>query len=779
MALGVGFAISSNSSKAIPVHAANGDSYSLVTDASTLASGDSLLIVSESKGDALSTTQNKNNRGVQAITISNHSTTVVSGVQEIDLGGSTDAWILMAGSIQLSGVSGQNYLKDGSDTWSIAVTSAGVATITSAASSRVIKRNTSSALYGTYASGQTDVQIYKKDAGECTHNWVAGTVHAPTCTEAGYTEYECSLCHETKQDDVTAALGHNFVDHVCTRCGAEEPLNYQIVFTSDVSASDVSTAIDFSVYTIPTGVTFDNPVNFIYGASGKNLKMNKSSGSGSSFDVTIPSTRKVTTIVVKACYWNTDSTAQLKIIPSGGSAIDATSGSLASGTFSDLTFNISSSNVNKFTVSAPTGGKRVFISAMTINYTESTPSSSLSFDKTEIVGYTGDEISITATFANLESDLAWSASGTGSISGGTITWSSDDHRNGTSTFTTTLSGEGGKTIIADATGVEAAQCLVSIVQKIRPVMATVPGEPVTSTLEFTAACGGSGTSDGGQAWVITSDGTESTYDATKGIHYGTSGAAVQYINLTSSDFISGTITKVVVNASTASGVSATVAVNIGGNAFGGEPQSLTTSAAAYTFDGEVSADEIEVIVTKPSSATKAIYCKSVAVTYSTSSTTTDIANKVGHEAAQATVVKFAKAFNTALGATQHCTTGLSEAWSTASSAWTTFTTEAAALGSAEETYAKSLIANATAQWTPDTDSDYEYCLERAMATYEACVSKHGQTPFMSAVRPVESAKAVFNTLIDTNNAIPLVVLLTVISITSITAFLIIRKKKEN
>ena len=103
---------------------------------------------------------------------------------------------------------------------------------------------------------------------------------------------------------------------------------------------------------------------------------------------------------------------------------------------------------------------------------------------------------------------------------------------------------------------------------------------------------------------MSSDGTESNWDNTKGIHYGTSKAAVQYITLTTSG-ISGTITKVVVNASTASGVSATASVTVGGSAFGGDPQSLTSSAANYTFSGSAEG-EIVVTVTKPSSATGAL-----------------------------------------------------------------------------------------------------------------------------------------------------------------------------
>lgn len=114
-----------------------------------------------------------------------------------------------------------------------------------------------------------------------THNWVAGTVHAPTCTEQGYTEYTCSECEETKHDDFVsalghdygawtqvtaptcltageerrvcshdsthvetrpiAALGHSYVDGICERCGAEEPneATASYVFSEHYSADTV------------------------------------------------------------------------------------------------------------------------------------------------------------------------------------------------------------------------------------------------------------------------------------------------------------------------------------------------------------------------------------------------------------------------------------------------------------------------------------------------------------------------------------------------------------
>ena len=140
----------------------------------------------------------------------------------------------------------------------------------------------------------------------------------------------------------------------------------------------------------------------------------------------------------------------------------------------------------------------------------------------------------------------------------------------------------------------------------------------TSTLTFTAACGGSGTADDGASWTIMSDAAESTYDATKGIHYGTGSKAVSYLSLSTSS-ISGTITQIVVNASGASSTSAKLNVMVGDNAFGTE-KSLTSSAANYTLTGSASGT-IVVAITQ-SSAKKALYCKSITVTYTAAASCT-------------------------------------------------------------------------------------------------------------------------------------------------------------
>jgi len=134
-----------------------------------------------------------------------------------------------------------------------------------------------------------------------------------------------------------------------------------------------------------------------------------------------------------------------------------------------------------------------------------------------------------------------------------------------------------------------------------------------ATLTFTKKCNDKGTDDKGNAWTVSSDQGESTFDSEKGIHYGTGSAPVSFLTLTTNG-IKGVITKVVVNASGASGTSAKLDVKVGGSAFGSQV-SLTSSNKEYTFEGSASG-EIEVKASQ-TSATIALYVLSIAVTYST------------------------------------------------------------------------------------------------------------------------------------------------------------------
>ncbi len=138
----------------------------------------------------------------------------------------------------------------------------------------------------------------------------------------------------------------------------------------------------------------------------------------------------------------------------------------------------------------------------------------------------------------------------------------------------------------------------------------------TSSLTFTAACGGSGTANDGVKWTVTSDAAESTFDSNRGVHYGTNSKSVSEL-ICSTTGISGTITKIVVNASGASGTSAKLDVTVGSEVFGSQ-QSLTSSATNYTFEGSASGEI--VVRLSQTSATKALYLKSIVVTYTSGTT---------------------------------------------------------------------------------------------------------------------------------------------------------------
>lgn len=168
----------------------------------------------------------------------------------------------------------------------------------------------------------------------------------------------------------------------------------------------------------------------------------------------------------------------------------------------------------------------------------------------------------------------------------------------------------------------------------------------TATLRFTKACRGSGTDSQNNTWTITSDSKESVFDKDKGIHYGTSSAAVSFIKATTSSFVGTMITKIVVNASAAGAGSPKVSCKVGGEAFGGE-QSLGPANAAYTFTGMAKGD-IEVVVSKKSTK-KALYLLSVEVTYVKSSK-------------EFTTLSFGEGLN---GKTYNCTVGDAFAASTA------------------------------------------------------------------------------------------------------------------
>ena len=57
----------------------------------------------------------------------------------------------------------------------------------------------------------------------CSHNWKDGEILLqPTCTTTGKKQKVCENCGNLLEVEIPA-LGHNFVNRVCTRCGEKEP----------------------------------------------------------------------------------------------------------------------------------------------------------------------------------------------------------------------------------------------------------------------------------------------------------------------------------------------------------------------------------------------------------------------------------------------------------------------------------------------------------------------------------------------------------------------------
>ena len=97
----------------------------------------------------------------------------------------------------------------------------------------------------------------KKGDDECAHNWIDATCTAPktcsicgavegaalghsygetvvdaTCTATGTKTYTCSVCGDNYSEEIPM-IPHNYVDGICSACGAELPLESTITFDAD------------------------------------------------------------------------------------------------------------------------------------------------------------------------------------------------------------------------------------------------------------------------------------------------------------------------------------------------------------------------------------------------------------------------------------------------------------------------------------------------------------------------------------------------------------------
>ena len=114
----------------------------------------------------------------------------------------------------------------------------------------------------------------------------------------------------------------------------------------------------------------------------------------------------------------------------------------------------------------------------------------------------------------------------------------------------------------------------------------------------------------GVSWTLDGNGSYWGYDGTKGQQFGSGNAPYKSLTLSTSD-IKGEITKIVINTSGASSIAGSCTVTVGGAQFG-SAITLTKTATSYTLTGSASGD---IVLSYTQTSSKAIYIKSIAVTY--------------------------------------------------------------------------------------------------------------------------------------------------------------------
>lgn len=173
------------------------DVYDLVTDANELSENDMIVIAAQSESVAISSTQGNNNRPASTITKTENSITASVDTQRIILKKGTkdntfalsvEEGFLYATSSKKNFLRTESKLSDNSS-WSITITSTGVATIKAQGTNtrNVLKYNpdtdNNNPLFSCYASGQSDIVIYKYYASANAKNLVKTIKDADTCTD--------------------------------------------------------------------------------------------------------------------------------------------------------------------------------------------------------------------------------------------------------------------------------------------------------------------------------------------------------------------------------------------------------------------------------------------------------------------------------------------------------------------------------------------------------------------------------------------------------------------
>ena len=213
--------------------------------------------------------------------------------------------------------------------------------------------------------------------------------------------------------------------------------------------------------------------------------------------------------------------------------------------------------------------------------------------------------------------------------------------------------------------------------------------------------------------------------------------------------------------------------------------SYTINSVSYTFTGGktglAGGTELETTeFTETSSAQARVV--SIHIEYQgTVTTTTHYANQAEHFDAQKAVVTFAKFMNTTMNGSNVCSgtfANLESAWDDVAYKYDELFGSGTSLNATELSWGKNMLKYASAVWGSDTEAA---CVEKAMKTYDFCVSKYSLTPFLDQGRApgAPQISPLVNIIGKNTNTVAIIVIISMVSVTAIGGYFFLRKRKEN
>ena len=415
-------------------------------------------------------------------------------------------------------------------------------------------------------------------SGWLQHSYEAVVTDA-TCTADGYTTHTCKWCADTYTDSETDALGHNYEDNVCTRCGALDHVHeYQPVVTDPTC-----TVKGYTTYTCACGDSYKDNETDALGHIDEtgDYKCDRTGCTG----LVLPEDGATLTIA-----------QALKI----GALTTTTQKYYVTGMITEV-YNTTYGNMY-----ITDGTDTITVYGL---YKGDKNNDGIRYDKLEVKPVAYDTITVYG--------ILTAYNGVGQFKDADLkehVVHECDYTIAATCTTPAKCGECGAKLEGSELGHEIGDdgaCTREGCDYSENSGLTEKNYSYQFTAkQFTA----NGTKALGDVnWTLAGDGGYWGYDSQngRGQQLGSGSKPYKSLTLTSDSF--SNVTKIVINTSGASSINASFTVSVGGQQIGSSTK-LTTTSTEYTFDIPNGATG-PIVITYTQSSSKAIYIKSIAVTY--------------------------------------------------------------------------------------------------------------------------------------------------------------------